>query len=307
MRKRSSMRGTARPNRRVRDPGRSTRHSLRGVEIRARDADTPEVRRIAPSSSVVALTAPLVPFGPPPPVPSRSPALPTAPRRRPTATGTPDVSAPARRSEVVDLRRERRVRPSRSTPTSAPACTTAVRSASRSRRFPAPSRRSRSRSTTTTRAIPGPYPIPRERADRGWAASSSGDRHVLVVDRDRCRLYEMYSVVPAERRGELDRRVGRGVGPHVERVPSGQVDVGRRGRSADPPGSRPLRRDRGRRDRPRDPHHAQRTDNRYVWPATHRAGVDDAERARRWGSGSASRPASTSRPTRRRPASCWRP
>lgn len=42
---------------------------------------------------------------------------------------------------------------------------------------------------------PGPYPIPR-RAPIEGGRSSSGDRHVIVVDRDRCRLYEIYDAHP---------------------------------------------------------------------------------------------------------------
>lgn len=42
---------------------------------------------------------------------------------------------------------------------------------------------------------PGPYPIPPDAPIEGGAASS-GDRHVLVVDRDACRLWEMYSAYP---------------------------------------------------------------------------------------------------------------
>ncbi len=42
---------------------------------------------------------------------------------------------------------------------------------------------------------PGPYPIPPNAPIEGGSASS-GDRHVLVVDRDACRLWEMYSAYP---------------------------------------------------------------------------------------------------------------
>ncbi len=39
---------------------------------------------------------------------------------------------------------------------------------------------------------PGPYPIPANAPIEG-GASSTGDRHVLVVDRDSCRLFELFS------------------------------------------------------------------------------------------------------------------
>ncbi len=41
----------------------------------------------------------------------------------------------------------------------------------------------------------GPYPIPRDVPVEGGAASD-GDRHVLVVDRSRCRLYELFAAFP---------------------------------------------------------------------------------------------------------------
>jgi hypothetical protein len=39
---------------------------------------------------------------------------------------------------------------------------------------------------------PGPYPIPANAPVEG-GAGASGDRHVLVVDRDACKLYELWS------------------------------------------------------------------------------------------------------------------
>ena len=42
---------------------------------------------------------------------------------------------------------------------------------------------------------PGPYPIPSDAPIEG-GPNSSGDRHVLVVDRDNCVLYEMYDAHP---------------------------------------------------------------------------------------------------------------
>jgi hypothetical protein len=41
----------------------------------------------------------------------------------------------------------------------------------------------------------GPYPIPRGVAIEG-GRGSSGDRHVIVVDRSRCKLYELYAAYP---------------------------------------------------------------------------------------------------------------
>jgi hypothetical protein len=42
---------------------------------------------------------------------------------------------------------------------------------------------------------PGPYPIPPDAPIEGGPASD-GDRHVLVVDVDRCRLYELFAAYP---------------------------------------------------------------------------------------------------------------
>jgi hypothetical protein len=41
----------------------------------------------------------------------------------------------------------------------------------------------------------GPYPIPANVPIEG-GRGSSGDRHVIVVDRDRCRAYELYAAYP---------------------------------------------------------------------------------------------------------------
>ena len=41
----------------------------------------------------------------------------------------------------------------------------------------------------------GPYPIPKTVHSEGGRASS-GDRHAILVDRDACRLYELYALYP---------------------------------------------------------------------------------------------------------------
>jgi hypothetical protein len=43
----------------------------------------------------------------------------------------------------------------------------------------------------------GPYPIPRNVAIEGGRASD-GDRHALIVDRDACRLYELFALYPTD-------------------------------------------------------------------------------------------------------------
>jgi hypothetical protein len=42
---------------------------------------------------------------------------------------------------------------------------------------------------------PGPYPIPPNAPIEG-GPSSTGDRHILIVDQDHCKLYELYSAYP---------------------------------------------------------------------------------------------------------------
>ena len=42
----------------------------------------------------------------------------------------------------------------------------------------------------------GPYPIPRRVAIEG-GRNSTGDRHALIVDRETCRLFELYALHPA--------------------------------------------------------------------------------------------------------------
>jgi hypothetical protein len=40
----------------------------------------------------------------------------------------------------------------------------------------------------------GPYPIPRGVPIEGQPKTGEGDRHALIVDRDSCRLYELYAL-----------------------------------------------------------------------------------------------------------------
>ena len=40
----------------------------------------------------------------------------------------------------------------------------------------------------------GPYPIPSKVPIEGQPGSNDGDRHALIVDRDTCRLYELYAL-----------------------------------------------------------------------------------------------------------------
>jgi hypothetical protein len=53
----------------------------------------------------------------------------------------------------------------------------------------------------------GPYPIPPKAPIEG-GAGSDGDRHVIVVDRSRCRLFELYAAYPRD--GGRSWRAGSG-------------------------------------------------------------------------------------------------
>jgi hypothetical protein len=53
----------------------------------------------------------------------------------------------------------------------------------------------------------GPYPIPKNVPIEG-GRGSSGDRHALIVDKSRCRLYELYSLYPVN--GGRSWRAGSG-------------------------------------------------------------------------------------------------
>ena len=78
------------------------------------------------------------------------------------------------------------------------------------------------------------YPIPaRPRIEGG------GDRHVLMVDRDACRLYELFAV---QRSGSGGWSAGSGavLRPALQPPAAGRLDQRRRGRAADPPRPRPA-------------------------------------------------------------------
>ena len=109
----------------------------------------------------------------------------------------------------------------------------------------------------------GPYPIPPDPPIEG-----GGDRHMLIVQRGTCRLYELFA---AERSGgELGGRLGRDLQPALEPPAPARLDERRRGRPADPPGPGALRRGRARRDPPRAAVHGQpRRGDAFVFPARH--------------------------------------
>ena len=117
---------------------------------------------------------------------------------------------------------------------------------------------------------PAPIPFPANAPIEG-GADSTGDRHVLVVDRDNCRLYETWDSHP-NANGSWHAGQGAVFSLDLERAPAGRLDLGRRRGTAHPARAGPLR--RGRRCtvahaiRMTVPH----TQQAYLWPARHQAG-----------------------------------
>jgi hypothetical protein len=75
----------------------------------------------------------------------------------------------------------------------------------------------------------GPYPLPRGVPIEG-GYGSSGDRHVIVVDRSSCRDYELFAAYP----------LGRDLQSALRPPAAGRLDFGRRRRAPDPARPGPL-------------------------------------------------------------------
>jgi hypothetical protein len=124
---------------------------------------------------------------------------------------------------------------------------------------------------------PGPYPIPPNPPIEG-GAQSQGDRHVLVVDRDNCRLWETFATYP---NGDGTWRAGSGATWDLRSNalrPASWTSGDAAGLPILPGLVRYDEIAAGSID------HAIRitlsqTDNRYVWPARHRAGSGDSNDA----------------------------
>jgi hypothetical protein len=118
----------------------------------------------------------------------------------------------------------------------------------------------------------GPYPIPRNVKIEG-GRSSTGDRHAIIVDRDACRLYELFSLYP---RGS-GWRAGSGAIWNLRSNklrPAGWTSADAAGLAILPGLARYDEVKRGRID------HAlrftvQRTRRAYVFPARHYASSSD--------------------------------
>lgn len=121
---------------------------------------------------------------------------------------------------------------------------------------------------------PGPYPIPKNAKIEGGRAST-GDRHVLTVDAGNCTDYEMWSAYPVN--GGASWRAGSGaifpLGADALRT-AGWTSADAAGLPILPGLVRPDEVRAGVID------HAIRvtvpeTDDRYIWPARHQAGIDN--------------------------------
>ncbi len=101
---------------------------------------------------------------------------------------------------------------------------------------------------------PGPYPIPPDAPIEG-GADSKGDRHVLVLDRDHWKLYEIYSATPLDDGKRLEGRQRRDLRSQVQQAPPRRLDLRRRRGTADPAGPGAIRRGRRQGDHARHPLH----------------------------------------------------
>jgi len=122
-------------------------------------------------------------------------------------------------------------------------------------------------STTPTNRTRGPYPIPRGVAIEG-GRSADGDRHALIVDRDRCRLYELFALYPTPGGGW---RAGSGATWDLRSNrlrPAGWTSADAAGLPILPGLARYEEVARGRIDHALR-FTASRTRRAYVWPARH--------------------------------------
>ena len=108
----------------------------------------------------------------------------------------------------------------------------------------------------TSESDKGPYPIP-----KSVKREAGSDHHVLVVDKDACKLYELFAASKSSS-GRWSAGSGAIWNLRLEPAPAGWLDERRCGRAADPARPGAVRRGRGRGHRP--------------CPSVHRA--DDAHR-----------------------------
>ena len=181
-------------------------------------------------------------------------------------------SLPVRRELRRDHRADRPRAPA-CTPTSAPACGTGARSGSRTRSSPATQPKMRVSFDYADESDPGPYPIPPAVKIEG-----GGDRHALIVDRDTCRLYELYALRRTRRAG-TPARARSGTCARTALRPAGWTSADAAGLPILPGLARYDEVAAGR-STTRCASPSQRTRRAYVYPARHYASeLTDAEPA----------------------------
>ena len=208
------------------------------------------VRRVASAlvcAATVAGVAACTPVGAHAPRPRARRRSVVARFSRPTIPGTPTSRTPrCGPTPRSSSRTSTAAAASSCTPTSVGAGSTGSRSASCPRTNPC------TRSTTprtVTRATPDRS---RSRPARPSKAARRARVTVTSSSCSRAAAISTSSVGRSGRRQEpLERDGWRQLGPRVERAAAARMDLGRRRRLADPSWPRPLRRGRGRRDRPR--------------------------------------------------------
>lgn len=88
---------------------------------------------------------------------------------------------------------------------------------------------------------PGPYPIPPDVPIEG-GPEATGDRHILIVDRDSWVLYDLFAAYPGRR--STTWHAGSGaifdLGSNALPAPTRGMDLGGRGGPSHLPGPRPL-------------------------------------------------------------------
>ena len=160
-----------------------------------------------------------------------------------------------------------------------------------------------SRSSTPDESDPGPYPFGADTPiEGGQQATRRPPRHHGQPG----HVHPLRALRRALQPVGLDRRLGGDLEPRLRRPAPRRMDVGRRGRPADPARAPALRRGAVGCRHPRHPDD-RRGDGHLVPVAGPPRGRDrrPTRTSRRWGHGSGSRPTSTSRATRpRRRWSC---
>ncbi len=98
------------------------------------------------------------------------------------------------------------------------------------------------------------------------AGMPRGDRHVLVLQQGKCKLYEMWDAYPLHDGKALARRLRRAFPSRLEQVAAQRLDFGRCRGLADSARARQMRGGAGRRDRARAARHVQ-PDARRLHPS----------------------------------------